>query len=572
MGRRSGGSNKSRSGTKKQNAETNKSHVTDSSNVEDELDSLLFKPMPPNKRNELNSIVEKLLNITSNYVSDEPTSTTKLRQEFGEIFDLVKRIITQEQQFNMSRKLRASRKPYLQSLVEWLEIHGATLDGVEPADYGSESGFGLRATKDLKKGDRIICIPRRCFMSTETAKDSTISSLMEKDPMLRSMPNVALALHLLIEKNSPASFWEPYINVLPSSYSTVLYFSPSDFDQLKGSPAYEDALRQFKYVARQYAYFYRKFQSTMLRDYFTFEDYRWAVSTVMTRQNQVPCKDDFSKTTNTLIPFWDLANHECHSGSEISTDFDDANNITICMANRDFEKGEQYTIYYGKRSNADLLVHNGFVYSRPSIEINAGNEESCHHDFMVLRLGIGRNDPLAKPKYDLLDQLSIPRSGGQFIINMEEKPFDNVLLAFLRILCMNTKEELEKWTNPASQSTVSERSEQIDVNKSSEKDSLVKEPNFADKVRDLLNNDLLEYKELDAKVHKYLETRCTLLLRNYPTSLEEDLKQLKLNGDGEREEATDLKQMHSLNERNCMILRFKEKQILQHVIKFCQTR
>ena len=42
-----------------------------------------------------------------------------------------------------------------------------------------------------------------------------------------------------------------------------------------GSPAYEDALRQFKYVARQYAYFYGKFQTTMLRDYFTFEDYRY---------------------------------------------------------------------------------------------------------------------------------------------------------------------------------------------------------------------------------------------------------------------------------------------------------
>ena len=33
---------------------------------------------------------------------------------------------------------------------------------------------------------------------------------------------------------------------------------------------------------------------------------RWAVSTVMTRQNQVPCKEDINKTTNTLIPFWDL--------------------------------------------------------------------------------------------------------------------------------------------------------------------------------------------------------------------------------------------------------------------------
>lgn len=124
-------------------------------------------------------------------------------------------------------------------------------------------------------------------MSGETARDSILGNLIDKDPMLQRMPNVALALHLLIEKNSPVSHWEPYINVLPATYNTVLYFSLDQLKLLKGSPAMEDAIRQYKYVARQYAYFYRKFQNTVIRDYFTFDDYRWAVSTVMTRQNQV---------------------------------------------------------------------------------------------------------------------------------------------------------------------------------------------------------------------------------------------------------------------------------------------
>ena len=52
-------------------------------------------------------------------------------------------------------------------------------------------------------------------MTTETAASSCLGTLMEKDPMLRQMPNVALALHLLLEKSSPCSFWEPYINLLP---------------------------------------------------------------------------------------------------------------------------------------------------------------------------------------------------------------------------------------------------------------------------------------------------------------------------------------------------------------------
>ena len=444
--------------------------------------------------------------------------------------------------------------------MDWLDSHGAIIKGVEPADYGTGCGFGLRVTEDLKRGDRVISIPRRCFMSTETAKDSTISTLIDKDPMLKSMPNVALALHLLIEKNSPASFWEPYINVLPNCYSTVLYFSPEDFDQLKGSPAYDDALRQFKYVTRQYAYFYRKFQATMLRDYFTFEDYRWAVSTVMTRQNQVPCKEDINKMTNTLIPFWDLANHEFHMESEVSTDFDEANDETICMANREFSKGEQFTIYYGKRSNADFLVHNGFVYTVDSIDESKQPQPVSPHVSMVLRIGIARTDPLAQDKYDILDQLSIPRSGGHFVLNKEEKPFGNLLLAFLRVLCMTTKEEISKWGN---NENVESESKEDDLKLNGAE--AIKSDNFADKVRELLNDKLSNDPDFDVKVHKYLETRCSLLLRSYPSSLEDDFKNLKVAENSNNDVSS-----VSLNKKHCNLLRLQEKEILNHVIDYCR--
>lgn len=261
----------------------------DNDNLElstEELMGVLFQPMAPNKRAELNGIVEKLLNLSSNYAQDDPTSPVKLYAEFEEIYALVQKVRNIESQSNMNRRLRGPRKLHIKPFLEWLEKYGAVIEGVEIAEYDNQ-GLGLRVTKELKEGDVVISIPRKVFMSTETAKNSSLSALIEKDPMLQRMPNVALALHLLVEKNSPASFWEPYINLLPSSYTTVLYFTPDDFKELRGSPALEDALKQFKYVARQYAYFYRKFQSMILRDYFTFDEYRWAVSTVMTRQNQV---------------------------------------------------------------------------------------------------------------------------------------------------------------------------------------------------------------------------------------------------------------------------------------------
>jgi histone-lysine N-methyltransferase SETD3 len=60
---------------------------------------------------------------------------------------------------------------------------------------------------------------------------------MEKDPVIRSMPNILLSLFLLYEKyvTGDASFWKPYIDILPSSYDTVLYFSIEDMSLLKQS-------------------------------------------------------------------------------------------------------------------------------------------------------------------------------------------------------------------------------------------------------------------------------------------------------------------------------------------------
>lgn len=52
------------------------------------------------------------------------------------------------------------------------------------------------------------------------------------------MPNVALAFHVLNELYDPKSFWKPYLDALPISYDTVMYFTPDEITELKGSPAF----------------------------------------------------------------------------------------------------------------------------------------------------------------------------------------------------------------------------------------------------------------------------------------------------------------------------------------------
>lgn len=64
------------------------------------------------------------------------------------------------------------------------------------------------------------------------------------------MGNVALSLHLLGEYVNPNSIWQPYLRILPATYSTTLYFTPDDVKLMKGSPLLgNDKLNTFFFIS-----------------------------------------------------------------------------------------------------------------------------------------------------------------------------------------------------------------------------------------------------------------------------------------------------------------------------------
>lgn len=66
-------------------------------------------------------------------------------------------------------------------------------------DRCGEAGNGLLALEDIQEGEPLVSIPESVMMSTESAKSSPIASFLEEDQVARLMPNIALALHLLVE-------------------------------------------------------------------------------------------------------------------------------------------------------------------------------------------------------------------------------------------------------------------------------------------------------------------------------------------------------------------------------------
>lgn len=93
------------------------------------------------------------------------------------------------------------------------------------------------------------------------------------------------------------------------------------------------------------------------------------MSVIMTRENQIPVvfpeNDLFKSKFNwspepimcpVLIPFWDFANHKM---GEISTFLYPEIDAVVSSAMEDYKASEQLFIFYGKRTNAQALIHNG---------------------------------------------------------------------------------------------------------------------------------------------------------------------------------------------------------------------
>lgn len=91
-----------------------------------------------------------------------------------------------------------------------------------------------------------------------------------------------------------------------------------------------------------------------------------------TRQNNI--LNDRGEPQLALIPVMDFLNHQ--NGRECIHYIPDTRHIE-CRTMKDIAENEQIFMFYGKRTNAEYLIHNGFVPNEPN-----------PNDTYILRLGI----------------------------------------------------------------------------------------------------------------------------------------------------------------------------------------
>ncbi|XP_034623885.1 actin-histidine N-methyltransferase [Trachemys scripta elegans] len=458
---------------------------------------------------------KEMLNLISELLQKCSSPTPgpgKEWEEYVQIRALVEKI--RKKQKGLSVIFDGKREDYFPELMKWATENGASTEGFELANF-EEEGFGLKATREIKAEELFLWVPRKLLMTVESAKNSVLGSLYSQDRILQAMGNITLAFHLLCERANPSSFWLPYIQTLPSEYDTPLYFEEDEVQYLQSTQAIHDVFSQYKNTARQYAYFYKVIQThpnaskLPLKDSFTYDDYRWAVSSVMTRQNQIPTEDG-SRVTLALIPLWDMCNH---INGLITTGYNLEDDRCECVALQDFKAGEQIYIFYGTRSNAEFVIHSGFFFDNNS------------HDRVKIKLGVSKSDRLYAMKAEVLARAGIPTS-SVFALHSTEPPISAQLLAFLRVFCMS-EEEL--------------------------KEHLIGE-HAIDKIFTLGNSEFPVSWDNEVKLWTFLEARASLLLKTYKTTVEDDKSFL---------ETHDL----TFHATMAIKLRLGEKEILEKAVK-----
>ncbi|EDW62267.2 actin-histidine N-methyltransferase [Drosophila virilis] len=501
------------------------------------------------KRKALNLVIQAILDV----VEMQPANANEEWKQYVELQPLLERLIEQEKPLQLAAcpaedAANANEQKRLAKVAafnEWARAGGVQTDCVEITTFPGYQ-LGLRVTRDLAEGELVLTVPRQLIFSEELLPEA------QRKLFIDFPTHLNVTYMLIIEKvRGAASNWQPFIDTLPTRYNTVLYFTVEQMQRLRGTSACSAAVRHCRVIARIYASMYKcaymqPDDSVMagMANLFTeyglcYELYRWAVSTVTTRQNLVPRqlatdsdvvrysgfemnpmseKGVRNSPMSALIPFWDMANHRC---GKITSYYKPSAQQMECIAQEAFKAGEQFFIYYGDRCNADRLVHHGFL------------DMNNLKDYVHIRLGLSPTDALAEQRALLLSELNIERKAELRVLPAPEH-ISGELLAFVRVFNMS-KEQLEHWCSDLERAV------------------------------DLLHIDCALETDLETRTWQYLYQRLKLLLGVLDATLKEADEQQQLEA---------LQQQPAPSEIDIMVLQYRllERRILGDALQYAQER
>lgn len=325
-----------------------------------------------------------------------------------------------------------------EALVKWLEENGMYLSkeatwgrpkhpmGIanETTDDGESSGRGLVAVKGIVQGEALFEVPFEVVMTKQRA--------LEDIPELPDDVNEYIAIAtLLIQERAKggASFWKPYLDVLPKDEDIIPLFRWSDDEMalLKGSPCMAAARSLQEKLASELALaeetIYEAHREKFPKEVFTPEQWQWAFAVLFSRAIRLTAEQRIA-----LVPYADLLNHNPFCSTYIDTQEKQltGKRFVTLYTDRPYSQMDQVFVTYGPKSNGDLLLLYGFVTDRNP------------YDSVDLVVSLSEDDELFERKKKYVKESGVDTT-ATFPLYTDRYPME--LIEFLRF-CVAGEEEM----------------------------------------------------------------------------------------------------------------------------------
>jgi FKBP-type peptidyl-prolyl cis-trans isomerase len=263
-----------------------------------------------------------------------------------------------------------------QSFMDWVAASGGSVDAVRLADCG-DGLRGLKATRDLARGEEIIRIPRSIIIDVARAEASPVSGVWRQhgDASVSIPGYIKIALAVLLEQRRGAeSDVAPYLEMLPSQ---------EDFER-DGGPAamwsdeelaltecgkLVDAAKRRREQSRgdghpaltteALAATWRDLELSGAAP--SADELSWAVTAVTSRAYGVGSPAPGAPPESGLVPVVDMANHDGRYPQHTAKGLEEDGNSFVVLATEAIKRNTQVCLTYGDLSNFYLLPQFGFV-------------------------------------------------------------------------------------------------------------------------------------------------------------------------------------------------------------------
>uniref|UniRef100_A0A7S3JSP0 Rubisco LSMT substrate-binding domain-containing protein n=1 Tax=Aureoumbra lagunensis TaxID=44058 RepID=A0A7S3JSP0_9STRA len=363
-------------------------------------------------------------------------------------------------------------------------------------------------------------IPLDCLITVEMGKETEVGrAVMEADLELDAPKHVFLMLFLLTDRKNKDSRFQPYYAMLPATLSNMpVFWRADELEKLQGSFLLTQIEERNLAIAKDYesiCKIYSDFENIA-----TLDEFRWARMCVCSRNFGIVID---GIRTSALVPYADMLNHL--RPRETKWTFDNARSAFTITALQYIEKGDQIYDSYGQKCNHRFLLNYGFA-----IEDNR-EADGFNPNEIAFDIALRQDDPLTPRKQLLWIRDGSPSGSGPKRIRICASDNDNfrAVLSLLRV-CVADDDDLERLFGQQN-------------------------PYGAFRTASDIHFPLSFRNEL--RVLRLLGQSITNMLNKYPTSLEQDLQDLKGNT-----------LPPFSNQRHAKIHVKSEKVVLRHYIAF----